>query len=134
MANITSSMRVLDLFRKLNVAIRNFAEDVSEVAGKHEAEAPSAEIKSLMESLKAKHAVDEKDKLENVEMLRLLGKLLEDKRIFSMIEVETKEWFEFLDAIEKRLEMGKDTLTEEELETYEEIKSMTEKMKDFLRK
>lgn len=129
----TSNMRVLDIFRKLNETIRTFADNVKEVIEKHDVVAPNDEIRQLMDSVRLRHATDEKDKKENEEILKLLELLSNDKRIFSLIETESREWMEFLDEIEKRLEMDKDTLTEGELEIYERIKRVTKELKGFLR-
>ncbi len=129
----TSGMKMLDLFRRLNAVIRDFANEVKEVVDRHEVTAPSAEIKELVNSIKSRHVIDEKDRHENEEILKFLNQLSEDKRIFYLIKAESGEWIELLDAIEKRLEMDKDTLTKEELDTYEKIKETTKELKDYLR-
>ncbi len=129
----TSGMKMLDLFRRLNAVIRDFANEVKEVVDRHEVTAPSAEIKELINSIKSRRVIDEKDKHENEEILKFLNQLSEDKRIFYLIKAESGEWIELLDAIEKRLEMDKDTLTKEELDTYEKIKETTKELKDYLR-
>ncbi len=126
-------MKMLDLFRRLNEVIRDFANEVKEVVDRHEVTAPSAEIKELINSIKSRRVIDEKDKHENEEILKFLNQLSEDKRIFYLIKAESGEWIELLDAIEKRLEMDKDTLTKEELDTYEKIKETTKELKDYLR-
>ncbi len=126
-------MKMLDLFRRLNAVIRDFANEVKEVVDRHEVTAPSAEIKELINSIKSRRVIDEKDKHENEEILKFLNQLSEDKRIFYLIKAESGEWIELLDAIEKRLEMDKDTLTKEELDTYEKIKETTKELKDYLR-
>ena len=126
-------MKMLDLFRRLNAVIRDFANEVKEVVDRHEVTAPSAEIKELINSIKSRRVIDEKDKHENEEILKFLNQLSEDKRIFYLIKAESGEWIELLDAIEKRLEMDKDTLTKEELDTYEKIRETTKELKDYLR-
>ena len=128
-----SGMKMLDLFRRLNAVIRDFANEVKEVVDRHEVTAPSAEIKELINSIKSRRVIDEKDKHENEEILKFLNQLSEDKRIFYLIKAESGEWIELLDAIEKRLEMDKDTLTKEELDTYEKIRETTKELKDYLR-
>ena len=129
----TSGMKMLDLFKRLNAVIRDFVNEVKEVVDRHEVTAPSAEIKELINSIKSRRVIDEKDKHENEEILKFLNQLSEDKRIFYLIKAESGEWIELLDAIEKRLEMDKDTLTKEELDTYEKIKETTKELKDYLR-
>ena len=129
----TSGMKMLDLFKRLNAVIRDFANEVKEVVDRHEVTAPSAEIKELINSIKSRRVIDEKDKHENEEILKFLNQLSEDKRIFYLIKAESGEWIELLDAIEKRLEMDKDTLTKEELDTYEKIRETTKELKDYLR-
>ncbi len=122
MATETSGTKLLDLFRRLNSIIRDFSEEMKEVVGKHETDAPSSEIREIMDSIKSRHAIDEKDRRENEEILKLLNQLSSDKRIFYLIEAESSEWIELLDSIERRLEMDKDTLSKNELETYGKIK------------
>jgi hypothetical protein len=128
-----SGMKMLDLFKRLNAVIRDFVNEVKEVVDRHEVTAPSAEIKELINSIKSRRVIDEKDKHENEEILKFLNQLSEDKRIFYLIKAESGEWIELLDAIEKRLEMDKDTLTKEELDTYEKIRETTKELKDYLR-
>ncbi len=128
-----SETRVLDLFRRLNSILRDFTDEMKEVVDRHETAAPNSEIREIMDSIKSRHAVDEKDKRENEEILKLLNQLSSDKRIFYLIEAESGEWIELLDTIEKRLEMDKDILTGEELETYDKIKKETKELKEYLR-
>jgi tellurite resistance protein len=129
----TSGMRILDMFRKLNSIIGEFAESMRGVVEKHEMVAPNAEIRRLMESIKSRHAIDEKDKKENEEISKLLSQLSNDKKIFSLVEAESEEWLELLDAIEKRLEIDKDTLTGEDLKAYVGIKKATDELREYLR-
>lgn len=129
----TSGMKMLDLFKRLNEVIRDFANEMKEIVDKHETAAPSAEIRELINSIKSRHVTDEKDRLENKEILKFLNQLSDDKKIFYLINAESREWIELLDTIEKRLEMDKDTLTKEELDTYGKIKMATKELKDYLR-
>ena len=129
----TSGMKMLDLFKRLNEVIRDFANEMKEIVDKHETAAPSAEIRELINSIKSRHVTDEKDRLENKEILKFLNQLSDDKKIFYLINAESGEWIELLDTIEKRLEMDKDTLTKEELDTYGKIKMATKELKDYLR-
>lgn len=129
----TSGMKMLDLFKRLNEVIRDFANEMKEIVDKHEMAAPSAEIRELINSIKSRHVTDEKDRLENKEILKFLNQLSDDKKIFYLINAESGEWIELLDTIEKRLEMDKDTLTKKELDTYGKIKEATKELKDYLR-
>lgn len=122
------------LFKRLGSLIRGFAADMERLVEEHDVQAPTSEIREVIDHIKSRTPTDEKDKHENDEIVKLLGQLSSDKRVFSLIKLETEEWEELLGAIETRVEMGKESFGSEEQEEYERMIQTTRELRDALKK
>ena len=129
-----SGLSIAKLFSRLNGMLKDFVSNIEDVIGKHNEQASINEIKEVIEYIRKKAPTDEKDKQENMEMLKLLNQLVTDKNILEIIKLEGKEWLSLIDAIEERAEKDKGYLRDEELGVYNDIKNGIGSARDMLRK
>ncbi len=134
MRNDLLSLSFSDLFKRLSSMLRSFTQNIEEVVSLHEQQAPEERIRELMNHIKERASTDAKEADENREILNMLKQLSEDKQIFSLIKIESSEWIELLDALEKRLEEHKGTYDAEEMKLYKEIKDTSNELKALVRK
>lgn len=120
------------LFKKISELIRNFVNELDSTITEDESIASLNEIRNLIHDIKERTPSDEKERDENKEILNLLFQISKERSLFSLIKLETEEWEELLDTIEKRIEMGKTNLTEEEIKEYDKIKSLTNELRGAL--
>ncbi|MGC8538711.1 MAG: hypothetical protein ACP5MK_02475 [Candidatus Micrarchaeia archaeon] len=134
MRNDFLSLSFSDLFRRLSSMLRSFTQNIEEVVNLHEQEVPEEKIRELMNHIKERATTDAKEADENKAILSMLKQLVEDKQIFSLIKIESSEWIELLDALEKRLEEHKGMYDAEEMKLYKEIKNTSNELKALVRK
>jgi len=124
---------IKELFSKLASLIRSFASDIEHVSMDREAKLPTDEIKKIISDISTRAAVDEKESAENKEIIALLEQLLVDKKIFSIINIESKEWLSLLDAIEKRISINSELFDKEAQYDIDKIKELAAQMRGAIR-
>lgn len=122
-----------ELFRELSVAIREFSSTINRIIERHEQEANTQHVKEIMDHIRSRVSTDKREEGENAEIARLLNQLLIDKEILSLVKIEGDDWLEFLEAIEKRLEVDKGLVGKDELKAYEDIKELSSEIKMIVR-
>ncbi|MEM0159943.1 MAG: hypothetical protein QXU98_09960 [Candidatus Parvarchaeota archaeon] len=128
-----ANLNLKDLFKRLSSAIKSFAASIEETIAVHERQAPESEIRELIEHIKLRAKVDEKEAGEDAEILGMLRQLIADKQIFSLIKIEVDEWLELLDVLEERIESRGGPYGSDERQLYEEIKETSDKLRRMLR-
>jgi len=124
---------IKELFSKLASLIRSFASDIERVSMDREAKLPTDEIRKIISDISTRAAVDEKESAENKEIIALLEQLLVDKKIFSIINIESKEWLSLLDAIEKRISISSELFDKEAQYDIDKIKELAAQMRGAIR-
>lgn len=124
---------IKELFSKLASLIRSFASDIEHVSMDREAKLPTEEIRKIISDISTRAAVDEKESAENKEIIALLEQLLVDKKIFSIINIESKEWLSLLDAIEKRISINSELFDKEAQYDIDKIKELAAQMRGAIR-
>jgi hypothetical protein len=126
------NLSINDLFTRLHRALTELFNDASSLVEANNS-VKSDNIRTLRSSIIARLANNENIK-ENENLLKVLDLFVTDKSFIQLVKEDSKEWLEFLEAIEKNLKSIEKDVNPKDRREIERINSSIEKAKSMLRK
>ena len=125
------NLTVNQLIKKLYDSVKSFIKGMESVVQMND-KLSKNEIDELKEHLTNKLNNGE-EVTDNTKLISLLDVLSKDQTIMHIIKDDAEDWILMLEAIENSIN-SKTTISKEEEKEIEQINTMTNSIKDFLRK
>ncbi len=126
-------MTITALFQSLGDAIKEFSEDLDKLVTANSKEASSTNVKEIIKHLEGRAYSDKAEEGEAKEIVKVMKQLLNDEELMEKMKLETKEWMSLISVIERRMEMHKDSLDQEDEELLAEMEELTDNLRESIR-